>query len=482
MKWIERLREAADPDRALQAAMSALLDAAANRYAMGREGSVWKPGTPLRILLAGYAGTRNTGADVRVEEMIRQFRHILSDDQVELSIFTTDRALSAGYFRNVHQIELPVVFPLFLYEECTRHHGVISCEGSMFKSKFAEALSTMMAGALGMANVEGKLSIGYGAEAGGMSENLERFVRRHCRDSLVICRNEPSRAVLGALGIRTTSGTDTAWTFEPAPPHVGEAKLRAAGWDGAQPILAVCPINPFWWPVRPDLVKAAARELVGEFEREHYKSIYFHDKSEENDLLYEQYLDGLAFAVNTFAREQGVFPILVGMEKLDRRACEHLAPRLEREAPLFVSDDHDMYTMVSVLHRCTYMVSSRFHAIVTSMPGGVASCGVTMDERIRNLMNDRGHESLYIEVDDDDLGENTLAMLRHLAENLDEIRADIERTIPRELVKMGQMGIEFSDEVRRVYPEFPMPERRRTWYDHLPPLSPALKTLVEKHL
>lgn len=482
MKWLEKLRETADPDRALQAAMSAMIEAAGTRYAMGREGDRWEPGKPLRLLLAGYAGTRNTGADVRVEEMIRQFRHVLGDENTELSIFTTDLALSSGYFRNVRQIELPVVFPLFLYEECTKHHGVISCEGSMFKSKFAEALSTMMAGALGMANVEGKLSVGYGAEAGGMSRNLERFVRQHCRDSLVICRNEPSRDVLGALGIRTTSGTDTAWTFAPAPANVGEARLREAGWDGVQPILAVCPINPFWWPVRPDLVKAAAWKVVGEYRDEHYKSIYFHEKSEENRLLYEQYLDGLAMAVNTFVREEGVFPILVGMEKLDRRACEHLAPRLDVEAPLFVSDDHDMYTMVSVLHRCAYMVSSRFHAIVTSMPGGVASCGVTMDERIRNLMNDRGHPHLFIEVDDDDIGERTLEMLRHLAANRDQIRSEIERTIPRELVKMGTMGIEFADEVQRIYPAFPMPERRRTWYEHLPPLSPALQALVEAHV
>ena len=62
--------------------------------------------------------------------------------------------LSAGYFRTVRQVELPTIFPKFLFDEVPKHHGALACEGSMFKSKFAGALTTMMAGALGMANAE----------------------------------------------------------------------------------------------------------------------------------------------------------------------------------------------------------------------------------------------------------------------------------------------------------------------------------------
>ena len=63
---------------------------------------------------------------------------------------TIDPSLTHGYFEEVRQILLPQVSK-FLYDECPKHHGVIACEGSMFKSKFANALSTMMAGALGIA-------------------------------------------------------------------------------------------------------------------------------------------------------------------------------------------------------------------------------------------------------------------------------------------------------------------------------------------
>jgi hypothetical protein len=38
---------------------------------------------------------------------------------------------------------------------------------------------------------------------------------------------------------------------------------------------------------------------------------------------------------------------------------------------VIVSDDHDMYAMVSIMRQARLMLSSRYHAIVTTMPGEV---------------------------------------------------------------------------------------------------------------
>ncbi len=481
MSLLDRLTKALDPDRALEIAMDALIEAAGARYALDRSPSVYKPGAPLKLLFAGYVGTRNTGADVRVEEMIRQVRHVLGDDNLELSIMTVNEALSAGYFRTVKQIEMPTVFPKFLFDECPKAHGVIACEGSMFKSKFAGALTTMMAGAIGMAAAERKVSVGYGAEAGHMTPSLRRFVEKNCKRSFVLCRNEPSRRVLDDLGIRNVGGTDTAWTFEPAPLARGAALLREQGWDGEMPVMIVCPINPFWWPVKPDLLKAAAMQVSGQFKGEHYKSIYFHNAAAEVNEKFDTYCGAIANAINAFRRERRVFPILVGMEMLDRIACEEVESRLEQRAPVFVSDEHNMYDLVSVLRNGSLMVSSRFHAIVTSMPGLVASGGITMDERIRNLMNDRGHGDLFLEVDDPDLEEKTLTMMRRLDKERARIREEIAKALPQQIRLLGQMGIDFADEVSRVYPDFPRPELPRTWEGHLPSLPTALRPIMEEY-
>ena len=477
----DKLKDVVDPDRALQATMGSLIEATAVKHVLGVHKEQWAPGKPLKLLLAGYVGTRNTGADVRVEEMIRQIRHVVGDDRLELAIMTSNERLSAGYFRTVEQLLFPDLFPKFLYDTCPRYHGVVACEGSMFKSKFAGALSTMRAGAMGMAIAERKLSVGYGAEAGSMTPSLKQFVADVCKGSLVLCRNEPSRAVLHELGIRTTSGADTAWTFDPSPLPRGAELLRAAGWDGRKKILVVCPINPFWWPVKPDLLKAAAHTFGGQYKHEHYRSIYFHHHSDKAARQYDTYLQALADAVNAFAQEKDIFTILVGMEQLDRHACEDLNPRLDTPGALFISDTYDMYDLVSVLRNCNMMISSRFHAIVTSMPGLVPSAGVTMDERTRTHMSDRGHAGQFFEVDEKDLADTLLHTLRRLHREAEAISADIGKAVPRQLQLMGQMGIDFMDEVVRLYPEFPRKALPRTWEAHLPPLPPVVQRLLERH-
>ena len=181
------------------------------------------------------------GSDVRVDEMLRQIRHILGAERVDFSVMSQNFEFSKGYFEGTKQVHLPDIFPPFLSDEVPKHHGVVACEGSMFKSKFANALTTMMIGSLGIAAVENKLSVGYGAEAGHMDPLVAKMCGRYCKNSLVITRNEESRTVLRELGVPTELGTDTAWTFEPRSAEYGQSVLRQVGWDGQTPVLVVCP-------------------------------------------------------------------------------------------------------------------------------------------------------------------------------------------------------------------------------------------------
>src|SRR5258707_11466354 len=110
--------------------------------------------------------------------------------------------------------------------------------------------------------------------------------------------------------------------------------------------------------------------------------------------------------------------------------------------PIVTSDDYDMFELVSILRACTYMVSSRYHGIVTCMPAGVVSAGVTMDERIRNLMRERGHQHLVLDVDDPDLGPKLLAVMEKLVVEADEIRNSIGRTVVSNLkAKIGRAHV-----------------------------------------
>ncbi len=449
------------------------------RRAHVREGAPeWRPGGKLRLLFAGYNGARNTGSDVRVQEMLRQVRRVLGPERVEAAVMTQDFDRTRGYFGDARQVRLPDVFPPFLAREVPRHHGVIACEGSMFKSRFADALTVMMIGALGIASARNRIAIGYGAEAGQMSGTLQRMVRRYCDTALVVTRNAESERILRALRVRVEPGTDTAWTFEPSPPPVGERLLKGAGWDGRAKVLAICPINPFWWPVKASLPRAAARFAFGAGREDHYRSIYFHRGGPDVRRAYARYLDAIARAVEDFRRSRGAFPVLVAMERLDADACRQLAARLGG-APTFLSDDHDMGDLVSVLRACAMLVSSRYHAVVTSMPALVPSAGITMDERLRNLLADRGHEDLCLEADDVALEAHLRDTLDVLDRDADAIRPGIGRAVARNLRRMARMGFFLEREVCARYPEFPARRGVVDWREYLPELSPSLEALLD---
>src|SRR5437870_7605373 len=144
-------------DFLLEAWVALLIERAKLEWILGF-GRARRPGERLKLLLACYAGARSTGSDLRVEETIRQIRHILGAERVELSVTTQNFDLTRGYFPGATQVKLPDIFPAFLYRQVRRNDGAIACEGSMFKSTWADALTTMMVGSLGLGVAQNKLS------------------------------------------------------------------------------------------------------------------------------------------------------------------------------------------------------------------------------------------------------------------------------------------------------------------------------------
>ena len=463
-------------DFMLQAWVSSIIQGKKVSWMLGK-GERWQPGKRLKLLFAGYNGARNMGSDARVEEMIRQLRHVLGADNVDFSVMSQNFQRTEGYFKCTRQVHLPDIFPPFLAHEVPQHHGVVACEGSMFKSKFANALTTMMIGSLGIAAAENKLSVGYGGEAGHMDPTIRRMCARFCKNSLIITRNEESRTVLRELGVPTELGTDTAWTFPPFPPEYGRKVLSDAGWDGSTPVLVVCPINPFEWPVKASIAKAMALRISGAYQDSHYRGPYFHNSGPDADRKYQHYLTAIGNAVDQFRQRHNIFVVLAATERLDARPAKKISERLGG-IPVLTSEQYNMYELVSILRACHIMASSRYHGIVTSMPSLLPSCGITMDERIRNLMHERGHEDLLMNVDDADLEPKLLTALEKLASEGERIADGIGRTVVKNLKVMSRMGVYFEEEVQRRYPEFPTRKGQWSWENYLPPLDTGLQRLI----
>jgi len=242
-------------------------------------------------------------------------------------------------------------------------------------------------------------------------------------------------------------------------------------------VLVVCPINPFEWPVKASVAKFALHGLVGAYKDSHYRSVYFHNSGPEADRAYQLYLTAIANAVAGFRKQRKVFVILAATERLDVRPATRISEKLGG-VPVLSSEDYNMYELVSVLRACHMMASSRYHGIVTSMPALVPSAGITMDERIRNLMRERGHEDLLMNVDDADLEPKLGAALLRLSQEGERIADGIGRTVVRNLKVMARMGVYFEEEVQRRYPEFPTRRGEWGWEDYLPPMNESLQGLA----
>ncbi len=80
-----------------------------------------------------------------------------------------------------------------------------------------------------------------------------------------------------------------------------------------------------------------------------------------------------------------------------------------------------------------------------------------------------------------DLADRIVAALSALDAGREEIQDAMGRTVTRNLHTMARMGVYFEEHVARQYPEFPVCTGVRGWEEYLPPLSPLLCGLFERH-
>lgn len=402
----------------------------------------WQPGEKLRILLVGYSGARNTGADARVAAIVDQIYGIFGADTVHVGVLSLDRAQTEAYFDAPTEVlDLDAIFFRDIARTCASYHLAILCEGSCFKSKFTNVLTLLFVTAAGLMRKLGKPCIAYGSEAGDMDPYVRKLVQRYCSDVYVISRTEPSMRVVSELGLRGELGTDTAWSFTPSSPERGEELLSQAGWDGKKPVVGAAVINPFCWPVKPSLSKLCRMTVSGVPRHDHHMKWYFFASSEARTQAFERYVGAIAGSLDAFVEAHDAFPVLIGMESLDHKACNAVRARMRNPAPVFESRELDAYDLVAVLRKLSLLVTSRYHARVLSMEGGVPSCAISMDERLENLLRETGHlEDYYLTVDDPRLAERLPEMMERLWSERSEVGRSLAAAVPGYVARMEAMG------------------------------------------
>lgn len=389
----------------------------------------YSEGQPLKILLVGYNGARNTGADARVVALTQQLEEALRGVKTEVTVMTLNKDDMKGYFpKHVHLLPFSTVFIFSLLRACSRHHVAILCEGSTLTPTFADALCVFFCEAAGIMRRQGKPCIAYGSEVGRLDGWLAKLSSDLCRDTYFMVRTEESLHNLQNLGLKGHVGTDTAWTFQS---NEGEAwarqRLMDAGWDGHQPLMGVAPINPFCWPVRPSLWRWLKALTTKDFSLQ-YDKLYFFSDSAERRQQYEYYIQALAAATNRYSREHNAFVVILGMEKLDTSACERLEQQIESRHVVCTSKTCDVFQMTGLLRHLSVLLTSRYHASVLSMERAIPIVAVSMDGRLNGLMSEVKLADQYLHYTTDaDLENKIMVSLQMAGEHEKEIKDTLQR-------------------------------------------------------
>ena len=345
-----------------------------------------------RVLLLGYGGANNTGADIRILTVIDDVRAAFGAD-CAISVATVDRANTARTLEGIEGIdivELPYVFPLELWRAVARHDVLMLVEGSTFKENWSSALLYLYLWGAWCAKRLGKAAVAYAVDAGPMNA-LHRFmVRKVCNElDLIIVRTGAAKRVLRELGVRRDIEitTDTAFQFhvEPVPE--------------AEPVVGMAPVEFFHWPVRV--------RLWGPAEHCYHWPYYFswdRRRAASSDNLVSAWVDLIRYVVE----EKGFAVRLVAMEQLDQRMCERilrsLPPAISTRVYTSYAGQTPPKRIVEVLRGLDYLVTSRYHAGVLSMEGRVPQIALFHDERLPALYEELGLSEFAIPHTSSDLG------------------------------------------------------------------------------
>lgn len=405
----------------------------------------------MKILLVGYNGARNTGADARVVTLTQQLEQALGPGKAELTVMTLDTENVQGYFpKQVRQLRFTTLFVCSLLRACSRHHVAILCEGSTLTPTFADALCVFFCEAAGIMRRQGKPCIAYGSEVGRLSGWLARLSSDLCRDTYFMVRTEESLRNLQDLGLKGHVGTDTAWTFQVAGSWA-RRQLMDAGWDGKQPLMGVAPLNPFCWPVRPSLWRWVKSMVTRDFSQQ-YDKMYFFADSEERRQKYHHYLSAMVSAVNSYSKEHDAFVVILGMEKLDAKVCEQMERRIDAKHAVFTSKSYDVFQMTGLLRQLDILLTSRYHASVLSMEHGCPIVAVSIDGRLNGIMRETGLDKHYLhQATDTDLDSRITSSLRMATVHQQEIQDTISRHLVQYKEKTHAMSEFFVSWIERQF-------------------------------
>lgn len=415
----------------------------------------------LRVLLLGYNGASNTGAEALLLSDIEDVRAVLGP-LAHITIPSLNPPNLRRYIKetpNLRIVPLPTLYFSTLRRLVHENDLILLVEGSTYMDTWSSALLWAYLWATRCASELGKPCLAYAVDAGEIRSAFNRRLvqREASKTSLIITRSAEAASRLRSFGVTAPleSTADNAFNFNPDP---ADSDLLSRAWPESGPeVVGFALVDFFRWPV---VMKAwGPREDC-------YKWPYYFARSPERVRQTDRLVRAYAALADELIQTYGKAVALIGMEALDEALLlkVHAAMAHPEGARIFSSREYNASQMVSILRSLELLITSRYHACVLSLAARVPQIAVGHDLRLKTIYRELGlFEDFFVAPDDPDLYaslrlrverllDDPAPMREQLHAGYEKHRADAQRN--RSL--LGDFVRDFSYSAASTFP-FPSP-------------------------
>ena len=348
----------------------------------------------VNVMLMGYNGANNTGAEALLLADIADVRAVLGPE-ARITIPSLNPTNLRRYVRETPQLRIAPV-PSIYFAELLRlvrqQDLVLLVEGSAYMDTWTSALLWAFLWTTHCAHVLGKPCMAYAVDAGQLRPLNRWLVKRIGTETdLIVARSQAAADRLRSWGvtapIRYTA--DNALTFVPQPADQGI--LRRLWPDSASASrvagMALVDFNLFPVVIRP---WGPPKDC--------YRWPYYFARSSARRRASEELAMGYAAIADELVQQLDAAVALIADEELDERIVKRVLEHMPRRdcAKVFSSRDLNASQMTTLFRELDFLLTSRYHACVLSLAAAVPQIAVGHDLRLKTLYQELGIETNFI--------------------------------------------------------------------------------------
>jgi polysaccharide pyruvyl transferase WcaK-like protein len=352
--------------------------------------------TAPRVLLFGYNGANNTGAEAKLLATVQDVRSMFPDAM--LTVPSLDVRRLGRYLKetpNLRIVKVPTLYKRTVKRLVAENDIVFLVEGSCYIETFTTALLDAYLWATRCAHELGKPCIAYAVDSGQVSEEGKRKVREDAsKTDIIIMRTHAGAERMRQWGVTAPIevSADTAFLYRTDP---DDASLLERSLPGGVVGIAAVDFNLFPVVQRPWGRRSRC-----------YKWPYYFAWSKERRKAAAELAQNFADLADRLVEKHDRSIALLCMESVDDDLARDILSRMRHSdrARIFSATEHNASQMASVLRSLDLLITSRYHAGALSLEGHIPQVAIAHDVRLADLYEEIGiKKELFFESSADDL-------------------------------------------------------------------------------